>query len=86
MTNEPEPRIDVILLGRKLGTASGWDGDPGELIRFYDFTPAAVIGLRATETLHIDYVSGYISSEPEPAKRLDILTFLRDIPRHPAYR
>lgn len=33
-----EQRMDVIILGRKLGTASGWDGEL-ESLTFYDFQP-----------------------------------------------
>jgi len=30
-------RMDVTWLGRTLGTASGWDGDPGDCWWVYDF-------------------------------------------------
>jgi hypothetical protein len=38
-------RTTVTILGRTLGTASGWDGDPGECIVLYDFEPLTGIDL-----------------------------------------
>jgi len=41
MNDSPE-RIPVKLLGRTIGTASGWDGDDTSMV-FYEFTPHTVL-------------------------------------------
>lgn len=53
-----EERMEVIVMGRALGTASGWDQADNEAIFFYDFVPYSATGLKACETLLIDFPSG----------------------------
>jgi len=50
-------RIDVIELGYYLGTASGWDGDPGEWTILYDFIPRPDLSLHnfGSGELEFDY-------------------------------
>lgn len=86
MSEEIEDRIEVNFLGRNLGTASGWDGEPGEIIWFYDFIPRDGIKL-AQGQLVIDTIKGYIGAiddegefTKESAK--DIVEFLGKVPRN----
>ena len=78
----PEDRIDVIYSGRLLGTASGWDGEPGRAIWFYDFKPAG--DWLGEGTLEIDEENGYIGLENDNGvmeNGQDLPTFLVKFPR-----
>lgn len=76
-------RIDVTILGRALGTASGWDGDPGKWICFYDFEPKAGIDLPPGD-LNFNELKGLIGPASETGEMedgKDIVLFLYDIAR-----
>ncbi len=77
-------RIDVKMNARLLGTASGWDGDPGEMIWFYNFTPTEGVPL-TSGSLMFDESEGYLylqDDEGNPiGEKHDIPTFLAALPR-----
>jgi len=86
VTDEQEERMEVKVLGRVLGTASGWDGDPGETVWFYDFQ--AVSGLHLPFTsLAVDFLNGYIGTLDNETGEFtknstnDIVLFLSGVPR-----
>ncbi len=78
-------RFDVIVLGRKLGTADGWDGDPGEQIWFYNFQPAAGVGLPECSSLGFDEQRGFLGPLADETgdfeEFLDAVTFLAKLAR-----
>lgn len=54
-------RMNVEYLGTSIGTASGWDGDPGQYVQFYDFVPnIAQPHLQSCECLAINEAQGTI--------------------------
>lgn len=76
-------RTDLTILGRKIGTSTGWDGDPGEHIWFYDFIPDANVHLPAGD-LYFDEHRGvlYISDDKgNPIQAWDVLSVLANVPR-----
>lgn len=75
--------MEVKILGRVLGTASGWDGDLGENVWFYDFKPNEGIDLPAGDLL-FDETNGMIgltTDEGEISNGQDICKFLAPLPR-----
>jgi len=75
---------DVIYNGRLLGTASGWDGELGSSIWFYDFKPAG--DWLGEGTLEIDEENGYIGLQNDDGDReimnkQDLPEFLVKLPR-----
>ena len=68
-----DPRMKVQVLGRELGTASGWDSDLGQgCVWFYDFVPAEGVSLPSTSCLTLNEEAGlfYISDEADKAKNI----------------
>lgn len=76
-------RLDIIYLSRLLGTASGWDGDPGEYLMYYNFVPK--IGVPLEEgLLQINEANGwiYVTDDAErDGTKYDLVTFLACLPR-----
>jgi len=83
---EPHERAACIILGRNIGTATGWDGDEDSdniVILFYEFQPAAGIDLPPGD-LVIDFDAGLAETHDENGDVLiskDIVTVLANIPR-----
>ncbi len=83
-------RWDVIVLGRKLGTADGWDGDLGEMIWFYNFRPAEGVELPECSSLGFDQDRGLLGSlsdetgDFEESPPRDAVTFLAKLKREDA--
>lgn len=77
-----EDRIEVDVLGRNLGTASGWDGDMGECIWFYDFEPDEGIDL-PKGMIQIDYNKGIMGVPDDESgvitDAFDIVVFLSKV-------
>jgi len=77
-------RMDVIILKRNLGTASGWDGDPGECVWFYDYIPAKDVPFTACECFQYDEVSGNFNITNNVGtilKAFDVVKALANIPK-----
>jgi hypothetical protein len=62
--------MSVIILSVNHGTASGWDGDPGEAFWVYDFEPNDSSPFIACECLHIDYNKGVITAQDNEGNSL----------------
>lgn len=60
-----DDRIEVKFLGKLLGTASGWDGDPGEHWWVYDFKPNEGCKLCACAQLYFNEIKGVVTAENE---------------------
>ena len=77
-------RLTITILGRTIGTASGWDGDPGQWVSYYDFMPYAGIDLPIGD-LTVDDENGIVGlSNPETGEFFepqDIVSLLQNIPR-----
>lgn len=77
-------RMNVQYLARELGTASGWNGDPGECIWFYDFEPKPGVPIQACPTFLIDEGEGNFDCQDgggTSLSTLDIIETLRQIPK-----
>ena len=77
-------RMSVDHHGRRLGTASGWDGDPGEYLIYQDFHPAEGIPFDRGLDLNIDESNGWIYTidrDGTNGTKFDLPTFLAGIPR-----
>lgn len=83
-------RYPVTLLGRLVGSATGWDQIDTFQVSLYDFIPAEGINLPKTEFLTIDYESGKASTFNEAGERVfeaDLISVLQDTVRTiPAYK
>lgn len=55
-------RVDWTVLGRIIGSASGWDQADTFVMNIYDFEPAANVPLEATECLFIDFENGKVEA------------------------
>ena len=67
--------MDVLFLGRKLGTASGWDGDPGECFWVYDFVPNwDGMELSQCDCLQIDEANAKIHTQDKEGNNLQSFT------------
>lgn len=57
-------RMDVIVVGRKFGTASGWDRVADEILCFYDFEPAPDLPPAHFQPglLQIDFENGIVET------------------------
>lgn len=53
-----QKRIEWTVLGRVIGTATGWDQADTFVIGLYDFEPAENVKLPETDCLWIDFESG----------------------------
>jgi hypothetical protein len=62
MTTTDE-RMPVTIMGRTIGTASGWDGED-QTLGFYDFEPSETTAaeLSKTNSLQIDFTTGKITA------------------------
>jgi len=84
MSQDTNERNDCIILGRNIGTTTGWDGDEDTvLILLYEFQPAAGIDLPPGD-LTIDFDSGLAETHDEDGNVLiskDIVIVLANVPR-----
>lgn len=82
-----DERFDVIILGRLIGTADGWDA-VGELkLHFLNFKPAPGLEIsNATETLFWDVENGWLyfldaDIDMECSNKVDA-SWITNLPRH----
>ena len=75
-------RVSWEVLGRIIGTGTGWDQSDDHAFCIYDFEPVEGIDLIATDCLNVDTVKGWFEFEVgEGTARHDIIGTLRNIPR-----
>jgi hypothetical protein len=75
-------RIDWMVLGRTIGTATGWDGDMEPMI-IYDFIPYKEVKLPHGD-LSIDFMKGlFITYDPDgnEVQSLDMIEILMTLPK-----
>ena len=58
-------RIDVVILGRMIGTATGWDQSDDFSMIFYDFEPKDDVEIPTASSINIDFVSGKVEAYHE---------------------
>jgi hypothetical protein len=80
-----EDSMNVCVLGREIGTATGWAGLPGEIIWFYSFQPAYGVNLLAVDRLEFNEGDGWIvgyDKDNNVIYQHDAPTFLSTLPAH----
>lgn len=63
-------RIPVDFLGRNLGTASGWDGELGEVWWVYDFESNSDCKFPPCKCLQFDEVNAKIHAQDDEGNNL----------------
>lgn len=74
--------MDVIVLGRKIGTVSGWDESDFQVLCFYDFK-SLVEDIPNAPLIFINFTEGEwaISNEDESKVSGDLMPILATLPR-----
>lgn len=81
MARKKNERLPWTVLGREIGTASGWDQADTFVMQLYDFEPAASVDL-PPGTLCINFETGLAETYDEDGKVLiskDIVLALFDV-------
>lgn len=81
-----EKRVDWTVLGRVIGTATGWDQCDTFVMMLYDFEPANDVDLPAGD-INIDFENGVVETFNEEGKVVlskDIVLALFDVMKEPA--
>jgi hypothetical protein len=76
----PNERSRWVLLGRDIGSASGWDQHDTFVFGLYDFTPAEGLGLPSGDVT-IDVIAGTIGIHNDNGSLIesaDLITALKD--------
>lgn len=76
---------DVIVLGRRLGTSSGWDQVDDWAFTFSDFKPTAGVDVPDCKCLFVALDSGFIAAENEEGATLatgDLVQLCVTLPKH----
>ena len=72
-------RSEWIILGRVVGTATGWDQADTFVMQLYDFEPADGVGLPSNSCISFDFEHGKAETFDDAGKldvSLDIITAL----------
>lgn len=81
MTRKKDQRLPWTVLGREIGTATGWDQADTFVMQLYDFKPADNVDL-PSGTLCINFESGVAETYDDNGKVLiskDIVLALFDV-------
>lgn len=73
-------RLELVILGRMVGTYGGWDVEDTAAFSFYDFEPIGGFDVPASERLYVNYDTGIIQAVDSDTV-FDIVTLLIDLPR-----
>lgn len=79
-------RMEVKILGRVIGIASGWDQADTHAVQFYDFEPAPGVALVSSTCQIVDFESGSVYSvddEGRESNRLDIVDIVKPLEWQP---
>lgn len=79
-----EERLPWNLLGREIGTATGWDQADTFIVQLYDFVPASGVDL-PEGTLTIDFESGDAMTHDDEGNvtaSKDLVSALAAVTRH----
>lgn len=78
--------MDVIILGRKIGIATGWDELDQNHLAFYDFEPSENVDMEKCGSISVDYITGVIVSYngegAEIISTKDAGEIIRYLPKH----
>lgn len=76
-------KMDLIVLGRKIGKHDGWDQNDTDHVVFYDFEPAEGVDLPSGD-LHVDYGSGLLKTYDDEGTTevhsADVIDVLKNLP------
>lgn len=74
---------DLIILGRNIGTSTGWDLADTDSFQFYGFEPLDGVTIPATDCLFVDFGKGIYETYAgdDVASRGDLLDVMKDLPR-----
>ncbi len=77
---------ELTVLGRILGTHTGWDLADTDSFQFYDFLPADGVVIPATDCLFVDFSKGLYEAYfgDDIGARGDLIDALKDLPRSEA--
>lgn len=94
MSTEPEPepevaeeRFDVVILGRKIGTANGWDDVAPYAMVFYNFQPVEELPeiIKTSDNITILYDQGllvdYADDDGSEIYQLDLVSLVLALPK-----
>lgn len=73
-----DEKPDLIIVGRKIGTYSGWDQQGDMAFQFYDFEPIPGLAIPACYCLSLEYDTGKLSNN---TGEWDLIDTLRDLPK-----
>ncbi len=74
--------MPLKILGREIGTSTGWDGDPGTYMQFYDYIPKTGVNLEACDCLCFDGEQGkfqILNEDGNPTKEWDVIEILKNL-------
>ena len=77
-------RSDWIILGRVIGTATGWDQTDTFAVNLYNFEPANGVSIPAADCLSIQFEDGLAkiySDDGKILRSIDIITAIAHLPR-----
>lgn len=78
-----ENNMEVVIIGRAIGNAEGWDDMGDHMVIFYDFKPLDGLSIPSGD-LHVDFEHGYIFTTDDAGNdliRLDMIEILKNVPR-----
>jgi len=76
--------MPLKVLGREIGTYTGWDGYLGTYIQFYDYKPNSYVSLEAWDCLIFNEETGMfqiIDDEGNPIKEWVTIEILKNVPK-----
>lgn len=73
-------RIELVILGRRIGTYSGWDIDDTAAFSFYDFEPIGGFDVPPSDRIYVNYDTGILQVVDSDTV-FDLVTLLIDLPR-----
>ena len=78
-------KIKVTILGRVIGTASGWDEVGDQCLSFYDFAPAKNVDLQKCSSISVSFDSGVIEGYDDKGESVifskDAVDIIKSIPK-----
>lgn len=78
----PDLSYPLILLGRHIGTTTGWDLDGTMCFMFYDVVPAPHAGYFPAGNIAVDLESGYVKKHIEDGtiRIFDLVELIKHLP------
>ena len=71
--------FDLVVLGVKIGTTTGWDANDDLNNGYYDFKPVEHSNLKEHSYISIDYKTGLLTYYDEEGSVIDYVYLLSEI-------